>query len=838
MNQTVQILSAASALPCASIAGQLNMELAERHAAVVVAPPGAGKSTLLPLTILNAIPEGRVIMLEPRRLAARQVAERMAQLLGESVGKTVGYQIRFERKTSPQTRIEVVTEGILTRRMADDGTLDGVGCIIFDEFHERSIQSDTAFCLAREIRSVLRPDLNLVVMSATIDATPICKALNAHCISCEGRMFHVETVLADEDTEAQHVAEGVAAAICKAHREQEGDILAFLPGQADIMRCAALLGDSLAPTAVCPLYGNLDLSSQRKAIAPSAEGQRKVVLATSIAETSLTIEGVKIVVDGGYCRRLVYAPSNGLSHLETVRISKDMARQRAGRAGRVSPGVCYRLWTLATDHRMEEQRSPEICEADLTPMVLEAADFGETDVRSMPWLTPPPEANVRQAYNQLRALKAIDSDGRITNTGRRMAVLPCHPRIARMMLQAGSSERRALACDIAAILEEKDVMDDNRIHTDLAARVNALRDARRQKRYGPWSRIARVAGEYARMAGVTTDNAYITGKDAGELLAAGYPERIAMKTGHNGAYSLAGGGTVTLDTADPQSAYSWLVVALLHANGRSAGRAFMAAPVDPKSLIPLTSWHDNVTWITHQGGIVARRERRIGQLVVESKPMDDIGNDQLKRIVCGAVTKEGAGLLNWTEDVGTLQRRVELVAKWHPELNLPDLSTTRMLRTAQEWLPFFLERDGKVMTTVGELRKTDLRMILWSQLSYDQQCAVDRLAPERVRVPSGSMIRLDYRQGSDVPVLSVRLQECFGLEDTPRVDDGKVAVLMELLSPGFKPVQLTSDLRSFWQTTYFDVRKDLRRRYPKHDWPDNPLESEAVRGVKRTKKQK
>ena len=456
----------------------------------------------------------------------------------------------------------------------------------------------------------------------------------------------------------------------------------------------------------------------------------------------------------------------------------------------------------------------------------------------MPWLTPPPEANVRQAYNQLRALKAIDSDGRITNTGRRMAALPCHPRIARMMLQAGSSRRRALACDIAAILEEKDVMDDNRIHTDLAARVNALRDARRQKRYGPWSRIARVAGEYARMAGVTTDNAYIAGKDVGELLAAGYPERIAMKTGHNGAYSLAGGGTVMLDTADPQSAYSWLVVALLHANGRSAGRAFMAAPVDPKSLIPLTSWHDNVTWITHQGGIVARRERRIGQLVVESKPMDDIGNDQLKRIVCGAVAKEGAGLLNWTEDVGTLQRRVELAAKWHPELNLPDLSTTRMLRTAQEWLPFFLERDGKVMTTVGELRKTDLRMILWSQLSYDQQCAVDRLAPERVRVPSGSMIRLDYRQGSEVPVLSVRLQECFGLEDTPRVDDGKVAVLMELLSPGFKPVQLTSDLRSFWQTTYFEVRKDLRRRYPKHDWSDNPLESEAVRGVKRTKKQK
>lgn len=832
MNQTGQILSAANALPCASIAGQLNRELADRHAAVVVAPPGAGKSTLLPLTILNAMPEGRVIMLEPRRLAARQVAERMAQLLGESVGKTVGYQIRFERKTSPQTRIEVVTEGILTRRMADDGTLDGVGCIIFDEFHERSIQSDTAFCLAREIRSVLRPDLNLVVMSATIDASPICKALNAHCISCEGRMFHVETVLADEDTEAQHVAEDVAATICKAHREQEGDILAFLPGQADIMRCAGLLGDSLAPTAVCPLYGNLDLSSQRKAIAPSAEGQRKVVLATSIAETSLTIEGVKIVVDGGYCRRLVYDPSNGLSHLETVRVSKDMARQRAGRAGRVAPGVCYRLWTLATDHRMEEQRSPEICEADLTPMVLEAAAFGETDVNSMPWLTPPPEANVRQASNQLRALKAIDSDGRITKTGRRMAALPCHPRVARMMLQAGSGERKALACDIAAILEEKDVMDDSLVHTDLAARVNALRDARRRGKLGAWNRIAKAAGEYARMAGVAADNSYIAGKDAGELLAVGYPERIARKAGNNGEYTLAGGGTVMLDAADPQSAYPWLVVASLHADGRSAGRAFLAAPVDQERLESLATWHDNITWISHQGGVVARRELRIGQLVVNSKPLDDVNKDQMKDIVCEAVMREGVSILNWTDEVRTLQRRVELAAQWHPELQLPDLSTEKLLQSAKEWLPLYIERDGKVMTTVAELRKTDLKPILWSLLTYDQQQAVERLAPERIRVPSGSMIRVDYRQGSDVPVLSVRLQECFGLQDTPRVDDGKVAVLMELLSPGFKPVQLTSDLRSFWQTTYFEVRKDLRRRYPKHSWPDNPLESEAVRGVR------
>ena len=438
---SINIIEKYRQLPAATIAEQLNTELSQRHAAVVVAPPGAGKSTLLPLTMLSRVLPGRIVMLEPRRLAARQVALRMAQMLGEEVGQTVGYQIRFEKKISSKTRIEVVTEGILTRHLAEDPTLEGVSCVIFDEFHERSLQSDLAFCLTQEARSILRPDLDIVVMSATIDATAACQALDAHEVSCQGRMYPVETVLSKDDILPNEIAEAVAATVSRAHREQEGDILAFLPGQADIVRCAELLGSSLGATHVCQLYGNLPPQQQYEAISPSAPGERKVVLATPIAETSLTIEGIRIVVDSGYYRKLVFDPTNGLSHLETVRISMDMARQRAGRAGRVAAGTCFRLWTNATQQRMEEQRQPEIMDADLVPMVLEVAAFGETDVERLPWLTLPPKGNVAKACNELRVLHAINVEGQITPMGRKMATMPCHPRIARMILMGHRTKR-------------------------------------------------------------------------------------------------------------------------------------------------------------------------------------------------------------------------------------------------------------------------------------------------------------------------------------------------------------------------------------------------------------
>lgn len=817
-------------LPAYGIAGQLHAGLMERHAAVVVAPPGAGKSTVLPLTLHQAMPQAHIVMLEPRRLAARQVAMRMAQMLGERVGQTVGYQVRFERKASAGTRVEVVTEGILTRRMADDPTLDGVDCLIFDEFHERSLQSDLAFCMARRVRDVLRPELNIVVMSATIDTGELCQALDAREVSCGGRMFPVGVEQTKDDCSADRVAAEVAATVCQAHREHEGDILAFLPGQSDIVRCAELLGDGLAPTRVCPLYGNLSPERQYEAIAPSESGQRKVVLATPIAETSLTIEGVRIVVDGGYYRKLVYDATNGLSHLETTRISRDMAIQRAGRAGRVAPGYCYRLWTLATDHHLEEQRQPEILDADLMPMVLDVAAFGETDIMALPWLTPPPEGNLRRAVEQLRLLGALDAQGHITHMGRQMEALPCHPRIARMMLQAGSNGGKALACDITAILEEKDVLADTGAGADLQLRVMGLRDARRRQHVGAWARVARVAEEYARMVGVRPDNAVVSGEDIGALLAVAYPERIAQASGQTGCYRLASGGMVALEPSDALVGYPWLVVASLHGGAR--GRAFLAAPVEKKNVERLGQWYDHVAWLTRQGGVVAQKELRVGLLNVRTKPTQ-VDGSKIVGIVCDAVAREGQSLLDWTDGVKTLQMRVGLVAKWHQELGLPDLSTGNLLSTAEEWLPLYLEQGGHVVSTVTELHKLPLAEMVWNMLDYEQQQAVDRLAPSRIQVPSGSMIRVDYRVGSETPVLSVRLQECFGLADTPCVDNGRVPVLMELLSPGFKPVQLTTDLRNFWKTTYFDVRKELRRRYPKHSWPDNPLTAVPVRGVRR-----
>jgi ATP-dependent helicase HrpB len=647
-------------------------------------------------------------------------------------------------------------------------------------------------------------------------------------------MYPVETVLSKDDILPSEIAETVAATVSRAHRELEGDILAFLPGQADIVRCAELLGNSLGATHVCELYGNLPPQQQYEAISPSAPGERKVVLATPIAETSLTIEGIRIVVDCGYYRKLVFDSTNDLSHLETVRISMDMARQRAGRAGRVAAGTCFRLWTHATQQRMDEQRQPEIVDADLVPMVLDVAAFGETDVESLPWLTPPPKCNVARAGNELRALHAISAEGQITPLGRKMAAMPCHPRISRMILQARNAQEKSLACDIAAILEEKDVMaQESNACSDLLLRVSALQDARRRNALGRWKRVGNIAEEYDRMVGIRPSNTYVAREDIGALVAAAYPERIAKAQDHNGNYRMANGGEVVLDAADPLTSFSWLAIATLHAGNGGRGRAFLAAPVSSQSLEDYATWWDNITWIAHQGGVIAQKEMRIGTLVVRTKPLDNVPKEQLKGIICEAAKKEGKSMLSWTDKTAALQERVALVAQWHPELGLPDLSADAVLKQPERWLPFYLEKDGRVITTISEMRKIDMESVLWNMLSYEQQQKVSRMAPTYIMVPSGSKIQLRYRKGSEVPVLSVRLQECFGLTATPRVNDGKVPVLMELLSPGFKPVQLTADLQSFWQDTYFEVRKELRRRYPKHYWPDNPLEAVAQRGVKR-----
>lgn len=847
---TDRLFSQTKHLPAYQIADSVNQKLTESSNLVITAPPGAGKSTLLPLTILNGC-KGKILMLEPRRLAARQIAERMASILGESVGKTVGYRIRFENKTSADTRIEVLTEGILTRMLVNDPTLDGVSIIIFDEFHERSINSDLALALARQAQEIIRPDLKIVIMSATIDTTTICQTLRAPLIESQGKMFPVETVYAADDVNAYDMVQEMVATIVRAHHDHQGDILAFLPGQGEILKCEKLLNEIIdkacessadnmwAATTIYPLYGNLSPEKQRSAIAPSQEGRRKIVLATPIAETSLTIEGVRIVIDSGLCRKLVYDNRTGLSQLKTVRISKDMATQRKGRAGRVAEGICYRLWTQTSEHLMEDQRRPEIEDADLSSMVLDIAAFGENKPESLPWFTLPPTANLLSAKSLLVSLRAIREDGNITALGKKMASLPCHPRIARMMLNRNSL---ALACDIAALLEEKDPMSESS-DTDIALRISILRSLRRKSNLGRWNRIAQIAQEYRRMLRIKEDNGEVDAEEVGSLIAQAYPERIARALDNIGNFRMANGNTVFIDKSDAMSAQEWIAIASLNsascnesASGNDAGskgKVFLCAPVAVRDL-PFTEV-ENISWDSKAGMVKMQMEHRIGKLVIDSKPIQNADKQRLIDIICTAARKDGLSMFDWNENIQRLQRRVAKVSEWHPELEIPDFSTEKLLSAAADWLPFYLEDAGRVMTSISEMKKINLEEALWALIPYDKQQEIERLAPTHLRVPSGSNIRIDYRQGAEAPILSVRLQECFGMTETPTVNDGKQPLLMELLSPGFKPVQLTQDLHSFWEGTYFEVRKELKRRYPKHYWPDNPLESEAVRGVKKNK---
>ena len=823
-------------LPVAAIAGTLNETLRSATAVIVTAAPGAGKSTLLPLTMRPAV-DGKIIVLEPRRVAARQIAARMAWLMGESVGDTVGYRIRFESRVSVRTRIEVVTEGVLTRMLLDDPALEGIAAVVFDEFHERSLNTDEAFALTRQCQQLLRDDLRLVVMSATIDTAALVDALHCPVLESEGRMFPVEVIHTAEEADVQNVSPLTARTILQAHREHEGDILAFLPGEGEIRRVEEMIADSLDGTRIFPLYGLLSNDEQARAIAPSAPGERKVVLATPIAETSLTIEGVRVVVDSGLHRKMVFDARSGLSHLETVRISMDMATQRTGRAGRVAPGVCYRLWSKGTEARMETVRRPEIQDADLTSLVLDAAIWGEREVERLPWLTPPPKSSVVHARTLLQSLGALDEASKVTQQGKALSKLPCHPRIARMLLMADSPERKSLAADIAALLEEKDPLAGSG-DISIATRLDTLRRERRNGHGGRWGRIIKIARQYAEMIHAKDDDTTVNPYEAGALLASAYPERIGKvwKEGV-GVYQLSSGTLVSVETsAAAHSSFftlhssfnsDWIVAASMHRKQGGIGKVFLASVVAPDDLLPYSTKRENIYWDGKAGTIVARQEHRIGAILLDEKPLSGDHRETIQRTICEAIVKDGPSMLNFSDEVQNLQRRIAFIATRHPELGLPSVDNDSLCQRALEWGPLFIGR----ATTTAELKKLDLKEIIWSCLSYDQQQTIDRLAPTHIVVPTGSRIRLEYRIGAEVPVLRVRLQECFGLIDTPQADG--TPVLMELLSPGFKPVQLTSDLRSFWQETYFEVRKELRRRYPKHAWPDNPLNAEPTRGVKR-----
>ncbi|MBR0223947.1 MAG: ATP-dependent helicase HrpB [Bacteroidales bacterium] len=813
-------------LPAREIADALVRSSVLNSVTVVTAPPGAGKSTLLPLAVLESLPAdgGKILMLEPRRIAARQIAARMASLLEEEVGETVGYRIRFEKKVSRRTRIEVLTEGVLTRMLVEDPELRGVAVLIFDEFHERSLQTDLALALSRESQAVLRPGLKLVLMSATLDEQVLCQALGARLLSCSGKLFPV-SVFHVGDVSPETLVEATVRTVRTALREQTGDILAFLPGEGEIRRCAELLAGLPTTVRIAPLYGMLSLEEQRRAIAPSPSGQRKIVLATPIAETSLTIEGVRTVVDAGYCRRPVCDPRTGMEHLATVRISLDMAMQRTGRAGRLAPGVCYRLWSKAAESRMAAQRQPEILDADFSPLLLQVAAWGESHPENLPWHTPPSAPALHAARKLLFSLHAIDEAGRITARGRKLASLPCHPRIAQMLLTAADDAQRALAADVAALLEEKDPLsagDD----PDISLRIEALRRARESGRPGVWGRIARIATQYREMIHVAEDNGRPDAYAVGMLLASAYPERVARpwKEGRN-RFCLASGDLAVLPEGGMLDGAEWLAVASAFVQSGTLGRIFLAAPLSPDDLKPMSREREIMDWDSKAGCVAARREWRIGVHLLASRTLSTLDRDAVVAVIVRAARKEGRTMFDFSADVENLQRRIASVAAWHPEQELPDLSTDSVLERAGEWLPLYIGQ----ATSAAQLRKIDLCSVLWGMLDCEQQHTVEQLAPSHITVPTGSRIRLEYRQGTEVPVLRVRLQECFGLLDTPRVDDGRRPVLMELLSPGYKPVQLTSDLRSFWTGTYFEVRKELRRRYPKHAWPDDPLDALPTR---------
>lgn len=824
------------ALPAYGIADEVNELLKSNECVVVTAPPGAGKSTVLPLTLADAWgEEGKVLVLEPRRVAAKHIAERMSYLVNEKVGESVGYRVRFDSKVSDDSRVEVITEGILVRMIVDDPTLEGVSVVVFDEFHERSVSSDVALAMIRETQNVIRPDMRIVIMSATIDASSLCSALNAPLVKSEGKMYPVEIVRVEdkevlETSTPYEIANATKSVVVKACKEEMGDILVFLPGQAEITICEELLSVALPEISIRKLYGALSPQQQSEALMPEKNGDRRVVLATPIAETSLTIEGVRIVIDSGLCRTLVYDQRNGLSHLETVRISMDMADQRAGRAGRIDTGVCYRMWGLATEHRMKACRTPEILSTEMSSVMLDISAWGGADIRSLQWITPPLPSSLTNAEKLLHMLGAIDDNQRITPFGRRISQVPCHPRIAVMLLSAKTKEQKALAADVAAVLEEKDPLFDSK-DVDMTSRVICLRDQRRRGMTNKlWERIESVSAQYRKIVHVDEDNNPPHPTDCGYAIMHAFPERVAMADSKVvGQYLMASGDRASVDMNNAISAYEWIAIASLSSKN-SNGHVYLCSPVDEAFLSEMIKERSFVAWDSRVNAVCAVREKRIGQIVVDSKPSDNVNKEDVLEAIYKAVGKDADSMFDFSsDDLQRIQRRIAAVALWMPELELPPVDKETLIRDVAEWLPMYIGN----ARTANELKKINIKNVVWDRLSYSQQQEVDRRAPSHIVVPTGSKIKLDYRAGAEAPVVSVRLQECFGLYDTPRVNDNKVPVIMELLSPGFKPVQLTRDLRSFWNGTYFEVKKELKRRYPKHYWPDNPLEAEAVKGVKR-----
>ncbi|MBX2898430.1 MAG: ATP-dependent helicase HrpB [Cyclobacteriaceae bacterium] len=817
--------------PVLEVLPQLKTQINSQKIIILQAPPGAGKSTVLPLQLINEpwLAGKKIIMLEPRRLAARSVAMRMAQLLDEEVGATIGYRVRFENKVSAATRIEVVTEGILTRMIQTDSTLENVGMVIFDEFHERSLQADLALALCVQVQTVVRDDLRLLIMSATLDGEKISGVLNnAPILTSLGRQYPTIHHYINPDKDLR-LPQNVARVIRKALKEQTGDMLVFLPGAGEIQHVQQLL-EAENVSGVVPLFGDLPFKKQQEAILPHPQGLRKIVLATSLAETSLTIEGITTVIDCGYARVPRFDPRSGLTRLETVRVTRDAADQRAGRAARLGPGVCYRLWPEALHHTLQPNRQPEILDADLASLVLELANWGVTELAELTWITQPPPGAVSQARELLHTLEALD-ENKITTRGSEMLKLPTHPRIAHMLL-SGQGVSLSLAVDLASLLEERDPLPKE-AGADLCLRVELLRKWRAGERVNAdrkvLERIERVATNWRKIFKLKEDNTHPPDSEVGRLIAEAYPERIAQQQEKQSErYKLANGRVVKLPQHDALARERWLAVAHVDA-GSNEGKIFLAAPLDEIELQYRATEKETVKWDADRGMVVAQLEKIIGNTILSVKPLTKISEAKRITVLLAALREEGIKMLGWADTHTEWQNRVMSARTWRPDEAWPDVSTNHLLATAGVWLTPYLNN----ITKRSELQKLDLLNMLTGLLPWDLQPKLDKVAPVRLNVPSGSQIKLIYFSDGRPPVMEVRLQEMFGLLETPVINEGRTKILLHLLSPGYKPVQVTQDLKSFWQTTYHEVRKELRMRYPKHHWPEDPWTAEAVRGVKR-----
>ena len=808
-------------LPVDEALPRLKAALEARNAAVLVAPPGAGKTTRVPLALLDApwLAGRKIVMQEPRRLAARAAARRMAASLGEQVGETVGYRVRLDTKVGPRTRIEVVTDGLFLRMLQDDPALENIGCVIFDELHERGLETDLSFALVREAQTALREDLRVIAMSATLDPGPVADRLGgAPLIESAGRMFAVETRYLDRES-AGRLDDATAAAIRAALKEQSGSALVFLPGVGEIRRVQERLQGVGADVDIAPLYGDLSAADQDRAIGPSPPGRRKVVLSTSIAETSLTIEGVRIVIDSGQMRLPRFSPRSGMTRLETVKVSQASADQRRGRAGRLEPGVCYRLWTEEAQRGLLPFTAPEILDADLAPLALELAAWGVGDAATLPWLTPPPAASLATARALLLDLGAIDDQGVITPHGRAMSRIGQHPRLAHLVLKGRELGQGRVAALLAAILGERDFLrlPPGQRDVDLRHRVDIALSGK----------APRAILEVARRLAKGTDS---DSSATGALLALAYPDRIGRRrAGTSGRYLLSGGQGASLPEGDPMGNEEFVVVADLDGTAQNA-RIFLAAPITAGEIEDLYASRivdeDVLSWSAREGVVLARRRRRLGALLLEDKPLAKPDPEALRAAMLDGVRQMGLTALPWSSDLQAWRHRVGFMRALDD--SWPDLSDAALLASLGEWLGPFL--DGA--TRRDHLQRVDLSAALRTLVPWEQARRLDSLVPTHIEVPSGSRIPLDYANPME-PTLSVRLQEMFGATETPRIAGGKVPVTIHLLSPARRPVQVTRDLASFWKNGYRDVKSELKGRYPKHYWPDDPLVAEPTARVRR-----